>query len=151
MEELSRREGFHLVIPKVDPERFCQAFDTMRLVEEGAIRPIRPLVGRTIGSGDSVFTIEDSPVTRMVEAVRSVFPESDEGAAACLRMYCLIGLIATPGDLQHFFMRDAAGEISAVHIALLQAMAQVEMTRKGSPDPEAILELARTLLPKAES
>jgi hypothetical protein len=120
-------------IPPVDPERFHRAFDVLYGVEVGEVRVLRSMVGKTIGYQDrgetTTLELTDSPLVRMHDAVRVLFPGSEAGQAAVLRMFELFRLVAQK-QVEPFTRRTEDGDFQ-VHEALTRAMAEVEFDERG--------------------
>lgn len=128
------------MIPKVDPAQLNRAFETISLVEEGSIVPIRSLAGATIELEDETIRFNDNPILRMVEATRVVFPDRVEGLAASMRLFYLFACIDEP-KVQPL-IRVEKGEMQ-VHGSLVRAMAEVDIDEEGQYDVDKLVELAK--------
>jgi len=133
------------MIPKLDPDRFFQAFETISLVEDGSVVPIRSLAGATIELENERLTFVDNPILRMVEATRVVFPERVEGLAASMRLFYLMDVISKPEVAPLTQMQD--GHLM-IHESLVRAMAEVDIDEEGNLDMPQLVELAQARLKK---
>lgn len=121
------------MIPAVNSERFARAYETIGLVEEGSVRPIRSMANQIVQVDGVDLRITDNPILRLVEAVRIVFPETVEGTAATMRLFLLFQAIneAKEGDdILHLVKREGS-ETIAVHDTLIHAMAEVPIASDG--------------------
>ena len=117
------------MIPKLDPDRFFRAFETILHVEEGTVVPIRSMAGATIELEDETLTFVDNPILRMVEATRIVFPDRVEGLAASMRLFYLMDVVTKPEVAPLTKMEN--GQL-LIHESLVRAMADIEINEEGT-------------------
>lgn len=128
------------MIPKVDPELLNRAFETVSMVEDGTVVPIRSLAGKTIELEDESIKFIDNPILRMVEAVRIVFPDRIEGLAASMRLFYLFALIDEPRVSP--LVRIENSQL-LVHGSLVRAMAEVAIDEEGMCSIDELETLAK--------
>jgi hypothetical protein len=128
------------MIPKVDPELLNRAFETVSMVEDGTVVPIRSLAGKTIELQDQTIKFNDNPILRMVEATRIVFPDRIEGLAASMRLFYLFALLDEPKVSP--LVRIENGNL-LVHGSLVRAMAEVAIDEEGMCDIDELEALAK--------
>lgn len=141
-------------VPKLDPAQFHRAFVQLSLVEEGKVRPIRSMAGQTVELHDKetgeiqVLQFVDNPMLRFVEATRMVFPDPEEGKAACLRLFRLFGVIGARDPRVAHFTLEEDGQL-LIHESIVKAMALIELDPEGEVSIPALLSEARRFFGEA--
>lgn len=116
-----------------------RAYNTVGLADSDSVGVLYSVVGKKFVTEDGeTYEITDNPISRMVEAVRTVFPDPVEGGFATMRLYQLFLAIGEDGEALAPLVRKE-DEDMFIHSSLVMAAATVPLQEDNTFEPGSLL------------